>query len=500
MGEISTRDADPRSGHENGPENRPRTIPQAVDRSLAVWGEHPVVMELSPSAEPRSVSAADFRSRISWLSAWLESEGISEGTRVVLFLENSIEYVVLLLSLFEIRALPFIGKPEYRKLELDEIFENADPQVVVAEASQLELLGPYFGERHVIARDGAGFRSEQRGRGAAARVASAADEAAPTDAGSTATDPELPAGAASVNYTYRGYGYPLGVVVTHAQYLHGASVLQDGLCGMEGEKMLFSIPLTHIFTLVGCMLVPLLYGMTAVVARTIHPRVIFEYFDTYDIQHVTAVPEIYRLLHRARPKERTFPSLRTFVSGGSLLGKDEYASIRDGFDIELLHGYGLTEFTPATRNIRGRARAGTIGPVCGKVECRIEADGEILLRTDSMGRRYYRRSRETREAYVDGWLCTGDIGRFSGGHLVFEREKKRTCKVGGILVDLEEVKRALELDPEVARARVTFEDGAITAGLEIPHSVDLAEKKGQLRDFLKPLIAAYKVPRRFHRL
>ena len=495
------------------------SIPQALARSLDVWGDHPVVMELAPGVEPRSVGVEDFRSRISWLSSWLKREGIAEGTRVALFLDNSIEYVVLLCALFEIGALPFIGKPEYRRLELDEIFENADPQAVVTEALHLKVLEPYLGGRNVIARDGAGFRRERPG-GSAAGAAGQASPSAAAAPGNTAGDPELPAGAATVNYSYRGYGYPLGVVVTHAQYLHGASVLQDGLYGLPGEKMLFSIPLSHIFTLVGCLMVPLLYGMTAVIARTIHPRIIFEYFDTYDVEHVTAVPEIYRLLHRARPKERAFPSLRTFVSGGSLLAEDEYAPIREGFGVDLLHGYGLTEFTPAVRNIRGRARGGTIGPPCAEVECRIDgnggngnssgaedsggehgdAEGEILLRTDSMGRRYYRRSRETREAYVDGWLRTGDIGRFSDGHLVFEREKKRTCKVGGILVDLEEVKRALEIHPEVAYARVTFENGAVTAALEIPQSADIDEMKGELRDFLKPLLAAYKVPRRFLRL
>ena len=85
------------------------SIPQALARSLDVWGDHPVVMELAPGVEPRSVGVEDFRSRISWLSSWLKREGIAEGTRVALFLDNSIEYVVLLCALFEIGALLFIG-------------------------------------------------------------------------------------------------------------------------------------------------------------------------------------------------------------------------------------------------------------------------------------------------------------------------------------------------------------------------------------------------------
>jgi len=40
--------------------------------------------------------------------------------------------------------------------------------------------------------------------------------------------------------------------------------------------------------------------------------------------------------------------------------EEMYAQLMNAFDIDLIHGYGLTEFTPVSRNIRGDVRPGTI--------------------------------------------------------------------------------------------------------------------------------------------
>jgi long-chain acyl-CoA synthetase len=453
---------------------------------LARWGKHPVLRELQPNKAPKAVSADAYRTRIAGLAEWLRAHGVGERTAVALFLENSIDHLAMLFALFELKAVPVIAKLEYRSIELDEIFANSDPAAVVTEQAHLPVLAPYLRGRHVISREQDGFRVQQRGE---------------------TRHIDVPDGTASINYTYRGHGYPLGAVVPHAQYLHGARVVQDGLYGYPGESMLFSIPVSHIFTLVGCVILPLLYGLTSVIARTIHPRAIFDYFDTYEIEHVTAIPEIYRLLHRSRPEGRRFPSLCTFVSGGSFLEREEHARIGEAFGVDFCHGYGLTEFTPVSGNLRGRVRPGTVGPVSADVGCRIEGSshpnegpGEILLRIPTMATSYYRRPAESREARPDGWFRTGDIGTFEDGHLVFLHEKKRTCKVSGIMVDLEEVKRALLKHPEVAEAEVEFQDGAVRAGVGVSRAENFEEKQKELRTFLQPRIAAYKVPRRFYRL
>jgi len=165
---------------------------------------------------------------------------------------------------------------------------------VIAEKEHLRHLSPYLHNSIVIVRSGDRFLLEQSVEGLACRE-------------------DIPDDIASINYTYRGYGYPLGAMVSHDQYLHGARVLQDTLQGAAGEKMLLILPMSHIFTLVGCVLAPLLYRMTSVIVESIHPRFLFQCINEFRIEHVTSVPEVYELLFRVRDLATDLSSLKVFV-------------------------------------------------------------------------------------------------------------------------------------------------------------------------------------------
>jgi long-chain acyl-CoA synthetase len=418
----------------------PRNIIGEVFRSLDGWGKHPVFIELIPPENPIHVEAGEFKVNIVKTAEFLEELGIKRNYLVPIFLENTVDFIYVFLGLVQIGAKPIPIKLEYRKIELDEIFRNAQPQAIIAESSHLKIIKPYLSNKIVISRENRKLRLYQK----------ATKDLQPA---------ELPDEIASINYTYRGYGYPLGAMVPHVQYLHGARVLQAGLQAKPKEKMLVILPMSHIFTLIGCIFVPLLHGITSVIANTIHPRRIFEAIEEHGIDHITAVPEIYLLFEKFKDMAGKLHSLQVFVCGGSSLSSEDYYRIRKAFAIDLLHGYGLTEFTPVSRNIRGTARAGTVGPLCDQIECRITSEddheaGEILLRTDKMFRGYYRNPKITKDAFEGDWFKTGDIGRIEKGHLIFERELKKTRKVNGNMVDLEELERIMKSNEKVKGAEL----------------------------------------------
>ncbi len=89
-------------------------------------------------------------------------------------------------------------------------------------------------------------------------------------------------------------------------------------------------------------------------SQTVNPLKLFQYILEYKINIITAVPEIYEILFNCREESVDLSSLKVFVSGGSRLTNENYQKIQHAFGIELLHGYGLTEFTPVSRNIRSR--------------------------------------------------------------------------------------------------------------------------------------------------
>ena len=367
------------------------------------------------------------------------------------------------------------------KIELDQIFDNARPQAVIAEHYHLNILKQYVRDRIVISRS----------RNRLSLYQPSSNSLAPADIADE---------IATINYTYRGYGYPLGAMVPHDQYRIGAKVLQDGLKGHAGESMLVILPMAHIFTLIGCLFAPLFYRMTSIIARTVNPRLIFEHIREHQIDYITSVPEIYEMLWRLRDKAPDLSSLKVFVSGGSRLSGQSFKNIKEAFGVDLLHGYGLTEFTPVSRNIRGQARQDSIGPVCGGIQCKIlspdpDGAGEILIKTPHMARAYYKRPRETCEAFEDGWFRTGDMGLMQEDHLVFLKEKKNTRKINGNIVDLQEVKKSILLYQNVTNVEINHSNNTLSAKIALDSRADFKKEVIALKSFLKEIVSGYKIPK-----
>ena len=107
-----------------------------------------------------------------------------------------------------------------------------------------------------------------------------------------------------------------------------------------------------------------------------------------------------------------------FISGGAPLGR-ELAEWYADIGIPIHEGYGLTETSPVIAvSTPGAHKLGTVGKPLANVEVRIADDGEVLVRGPSVFKGYWNRPEETRDAFVDGWFKTGDIGQLdSEGYL-----------------------------------------------------------------------------------
>jgi long-chain acyl-CoA synthetase len=456
------------------------TVHECLQQILPHENRSQAIFEQAQDLSQRAVSPRQLWQDVEELSHQLSAWGIGARQLIPLFLQNSIEYIEFFLALLSIRAVPVIAQMDYRKLELDEIFANAQPAAVIAEEQHIEILRPYLKDKRVIVRRNNQFRLIQ-------------------DGGDRPRSAEVPEETGCIHYTYRGCGYPLGALVPHAQYLRGAHLFQKSVQFEKSSTLLSVLPFSHLFSLVGCILLSLLFGVRLIITRSFSPRIVFNLMREQRINYLISVPDILLLLARLIDQETSFPSLQAMVSGGSLLCLEDQLCIERAFGVELLNGYGLTEFTPITGNSRGQSKKGSIGLPCKSLEVALH-DGEICLRTEAMTKAYYRRPEQTREAVRGGWFHTGDLAHYDGSYLVFDREKKETRKVHGSMVDLNEVRRAIALIDPGLEAKVDFQGGSLLAGLGLLASVDLAEKAIELRQGLKQLIAAYKIPKNFCRL
>jgi long-chain acyl-CoA synthetase len=167
----------------------------------------------------------------------------------------------------------------------------------------------------------------------------------------------------------------------------------------------------------------------------------------------------WKLAHRlvfSQVRARMGGRVEIFVSGGAPLGK-ELAAWYASIGIRIHEGYGLTETSPVIAiNTPGAHKMGTVGRPLPNVEVQIAHDLEILVRGPSIFRAYWNRPEETRDAFVDGWFKTGDIGNLDedGFLSVTDRKKDLLKTSGGKFIAPQPVENSLKLNALIGTAVV----------------------------------------------
>ena len=141
---------------------------------------------------------------------------------------------------------------------------------------------------------------------------------------------------------------------------------------------------------------------------------------------------IVEKLVRNKIKKQFGGSLKTFVSGGGALDA-EIGTFLNAIGLPTLQGYGLTETSPVVScNPIDDIRIETVGiPIkCNKVK--LAEDGEILVKGENVMLGYWNNDEETKKVLKDGWLHTGDIGKFENNYLkITDRKKDILITPGG---------------------------------------------------------------------
>lgn len=154
---------------------------------------------------------------------------------------------------------------------------------------------------------------------------------------------------------------------------------------------------------------------------------------------------------------------KAFV-GGAALDPQITAFFRD-LGIVMLQGYGITECSPLVAVNREKYyNDSSVGPVLPCCEVKI-LDGEILVKGDNVMLGYYKNPGATRDAFSDGWLCTGDLGYLDekGFLHITGRKKNLIILSNGENISPEELETDLARIPFIMEAVVYESGGIITA-------------------------------------
>ncbi|HKS80737.1 MAG TPA: long-chain fatty acid--CoA ligase [Candidatus Acidoferrales bacterium] len=174
--------------------------------------------------------------------------------------------------------------------------------------------------------------------------------------------------------------------------------------------------------------------------------------------------------------------IRIFSSGGAPLAP-ELAAFFWSIDVPVYQGYGLTETSPIiSANVPGANKVGTVGRPIRNVQVRIAEDGEILVKGPNIMQGYYRRPDETRNlSTVDGWFCTGDIGRLDDdGYLsVTDRKKELLKTAAGKFVAPAPIENMLKTSTFISNAIIVGDRRKFVAALIVPNFVTIESEAGK---------------------
>lgn len=142
-----------------------------------------------------------------------------------------------------------------------------------------------------------------------------------------------------------------------------------------------------------------------------------------------------RLVYKKIKAALGFDRLRIGLSSAAPIGL-EVLEFFMSLDMPILEIYGQSEGsgpTTANRPRAGQAKLGTVGLPLPDVQVKIAADNEILAKGRNVFMGYYKNKAATAQTLVDGWMHTGDLGKFdSDGFLsIIGRKKEIIITAGG---------------------------------------------------------------------
>jgi long-chain acyl-CoA synthetase len=169
--------------------------------------------------------------------------------------------------------------------------------------------------------------------------------------------------------------------------------------------------------------------------------------------------------------------LKGIVSGAAYLDpKVERLYQRSG--IKIRQGYGLTEASPVITINRfepGGYLRGTVGLPIPGVQVRIAEDGEVMVKGPNVMIGYYKDEAATASAIKDGWLHTGDIGRWEKENflVIYDRKSNIYKHASGKFIAPARIESLLVHQSLIHEAIIIGFKRPYTVALIIPHFENL---------------------------
>ncbi|KAF1812719.1 4-coumarate-CoA ligase [Eremomyces bilateralis CBS 781.70] len=331
---------------------------------------------------------------------------------------------------------------------------------------------------------------------------------------------ELEDSLAILLYSSGTTGEPKGVMVSHRNLVAelilpsvqgrewAAKEIEAGRTLPEG-RTLAHLPIAHIAGVFGYLISPLFSGSEVCWMRKFEWKSFLELNKKLKITVLYTVPSIYLRMAKSPDVTDHFKYLQAAITGAApmdeKLQKAANSRLGEG-ETHIAQTWGLSETTGAVTTMpRGEYDdTGSISPLLPNIDLRIVDDdmndvapgqeGELILRGPVVTRGYFRNPEATRDAFRDGWFCTGDIGVDRGGKFYVVDRKKELLKYKGLQIAPAELENTLITHPAILEAAVC--GVADEGGSEVPRAYVVADQskinEQGVKDFIASRLAPYK--------
>jgi long-chain acyl-CoA synthetase len=463
------------------------SIGEALREALETYPRELALIESDRGQEKARLTYRDFKASALPLAKALQDLGVGAGTRVAIIMTNQSKWLISAYALFYCGAVMVPLDYKLTPPEQWQLLKHSGAEVLITEYGiwrQLSTspLREAASLKMVLVTE-APANTELWG---AQRWEDAKGAGQPVFVERTGGD------LASIIYSSGTGGNPKGCMLTHENYLEQCTALTAWYPFWPGVRYLSILPTNHSIDFMVGFFGPFVCGAAVVHLRTLRPEFVREAFAKYQITYVTLVPlvlknlqkglqarfdeltpgkrhafEILRKINKLLTEDRPLlplsrrllkqvhdafgGKLEAIIVGGAFSEPETLQFFYD-LGIPVVNAYGLTEGgTGVTVNDLRPFRADTVGKQLPGIEVRIQNPdengiGQVVVRGKTVMQSYLNDPELTEQTIVDGWLQTGDMGRFdSMGHLqLFGRKKNMVVTEEGKNVYAEDVEHAFE--------------------------------------------------------
>src|SRR5256714_1934704 len=454
-----------------------------------------VAMRIERDGHTEQYTYADLRELATRAAAFFASHAIKNGDRVMLFSHNAPEWGMTYFGVLKAGATCIPVDPE------------SSTEEVVNFARAGEASGIVISDK--LKQDRSSLPEQLNAAGlnhvklwTFDEVFELTDEQTESDRIALLPSRVTAQSVASLIFTSGTTGRPKGVMLSHRNLTSMVSMLSSVFDMDTSDGVLSVLPLHHTFEFSTGFLTPLSRGAQITYLDELNSENLAKAIKNGHVTGMVGVPALWELLHRRiknRLHERSkmigdaadflmkinawirdntalnlgqlifYPiheglggRIRYFISGGSALN-DKVQKDFQGLGFTILEGYGLTEASPVLTVTRPEHRmlAGTVGRPLPGVQIDIKDPdaagvGEVIARGPNVMLGYFSNEEATREALVDRWLYTGDLGRMDddGNLYLVGRSKDIIVDTNGKNVYPDEVEEVYQDSPYIKELSV----------------------------------------------